>query len=81
MFIQILNYYLKDGSVTEKVDNVVFATGYVFGYNIVEKGELIQVKNNEVSTLYKYIFPINLAKHNTLGVIGTFQVGFFFETK
>lgn len=64
----------QDGSVTENVDNVVLATGYQFGYDFVENGKLIPVENNEVPTLYKYIFPTDLTDHNTLGIIGTFQV-------
>lgn len=64
----------EDNTVTEHVDNVVLSTGYVFGYNVVENGKLIPVQNNEVPTLYKYMFPADLADHNTLGVIGTFQV-------
>lgn len=67
----------EDGTKTENVDNVVLSTGYIFGYNVVEDGNLIPVKNNEVPTLYKYMFPTDLADHNTLGVIGTFQVSFF----
>lgn len=64
-----------DGTKTEHVDNVVLATGYIFGYDVVEDGNLIPVQNNEV-TLYKYMFPVDLADHNTLAVIGTFQVSF-----
>jgi len=63
----------EDGTVTEQVDNVVLSTGYLFGYPIVENDTLIPVKNNEVPTLYKYIWPADLADHNTLGIIGTFQ--------
>lgn len=67
----------EDGTITQKVDNVVLSTGYLFGYDILEDGNLIPIKDNEVPTLYKYIFPADLADHNTLGVIGTFQVIMF----
>ncbi|CAJ0583304.1 unnamed protein product, partial [Mesorhabditis spiculigera] len=61
----------EDGTI-EKVDIVVFATGYSFGFPILEGGELIPVHENRVN-LYKYMFPPDLATHNTLAVIGLIQ--------
>jgi hypothetical protein len=49
-----------DGTVAENVDTVIFATGYSFDFPLLEKGKLIEVKNNRV-TLYKLMFPPELA--------------------
>ncbi|CAJ0584989.1 unnamed protein product, partial [Mesorhabditis spiculigera] len=61
----------EDGSRVENVDDVVLATGYSFSFPTLEKGNLIPVKDNEVS-LYKYMYPMDI-EHNTLAVIGLIQ--------
>lgn len=48
------------------------STGFSFEFNLVEDGELIKVQENEVD-LYQYMFPVELADHNTLAVIGLVQ--------
>jgi len=40
---------------------------------MVENGRLIEVEQNNVKNIYKYIWPADL-KHNTLGIIGMIQV-------
>ncbi|KAH7693809.1 Dimethylaniline monooxygenase, partial [Aphelenchoides avenae] len=63
-----------DGTVTEHVDNVILATGYLVDTRLVEDGTLIIVMNN-YARLWKYIFPVDgdLAQHNTLGFVGLIQ--------
>uniref|UniRef100_A0A914CUQ2 Flavin-containing monooxygenase n=1 Tax=Acrobeloides nanus TaxID=290746 RepID=A0A914CUQ2_9BILA len=61
-----------DGTVAENVDTVIFATGYSFDFPLLEKGKLIEVKNNRV-TLYKLMFPPELAPRNSLAIIGLIQ--------
>lgn len=54
---------------------MILATGYKFGFPILENGELIKVEKNVVN-LYKYVFPLETTDFNTLGVIGCIQVMF-----
>ncbi|CAJ0595987.1 unnamed protein product [Cylicocyclus nassatus] len=63
--------YFTDGSWAKDIDYVVLSTGYDITFPIVENGELIKVKNNQVD-LYKYMFPLD-QPHNTLAVIGLIQ--------
>ncbi|XP_004706910.1 flavin-containing monooxygenase 5-like [Echinops telfairi] len=58
-----------DGTREEKIDVVIFATGYTFSFPFLDG--LIEVTNNEVS-LYKLMFPPDLEKP-TLAVIGLIQ--------
>ncbi|CAI4229332.1 unnamed protein product [Auanema sp. JU1783] len=61
-----------DGTVIEKVDTVIFATGFSFGFPLIEEGNLIPVKDNYVE-LYEYMYPPSLSPQNTLAVIGLIQ--------
>lgn len=63
----------SDGTVTDHVDNVVAATGYLFDFELVEKGELIPVRENR-TRLYKNMLAPQLADWNTLAIIGLSQV-------
>ncbi|XP_075396589.1 flavin-containing monooxygenase 2 [Tenrec ecaudatus] len=68
----------EDGTVEEDIDVIVFATGYTFSFPFLEDG-LVKVENNMVS-LYKYIFPPQLQK-STLACIGLIQpLGSIFPT-
>ncbi|XP_007935983.1 flavin-containing monooxygenase 5-like [Orycteropus afer afer] len=58
-----------DGTIEEKIDVVIFATGYSFSFPFLD--DLIKVTNNEVS-LYKLMFPPDMEKP-TLAVIGLIQ--------
>ncbi|KAH7673155.1 Protein FMO-5, partial [Aphelenchoides avenae] len=58
-----------DGTRVERVDEVIFATGYRFSLPLLENGKLVPVVSNE-SDLYKYIYPPETSDHNTLGLIG-----------
>lgn len=60
----------EDGTVEENIDNVVLATGYKFGFPMIDSS-VIHVEKNQVS-LYKYAFPPN-QKHPTIAVIGLIQ--------
>uniref|UniRef100_A0AC34Q571 Flavin-containing monooxygenase n=1 Tax=Panagrolaimus sp. JU765 TaxID=591449 RepID=A0AC34Q571_9BILA len=62
----------ENGKKVDKVDVVILSTGYSFGFKAAENGKLIPTEENEV-TLYKYMYPPNLSKHNTLAVIGCIQ--------
>ncbi|VDM75389.1 unnamed protein product [Strongylus vulgaris] len=62
----------EDGTEVAKVDTVIFATGFSFGFPLVEEGQLIPVKENHVD-LYKYMYPAQLSPKNTLAVIGLVQ--------
>ncbi|KAE9414131.1 hypothetical protein Angca_010015, partial [Angiostrongylus cantonensis] len=62
----------EDCTEAPKVDTVIFATGYSFGFPLVENGQLIPVKENHVD-LYKYMFPPQLSPKNSLAVIGLVQ--------
>lgn len=61
-----------DGSKIDKVDEVIMSTGFSFEFNLVERGELIKVHDNQVS-LYQNMLPIDLADHNSLAIIGLVQ--------
>jgi dimethylaniline monooxygenase (N-oxide forming) len=64
----------EDGTVTPHVDHVVLCTGYLIGFPEVEGGRLIPVtQSNEVPTLYKYMYPVELSEHNTLAILGLIQ--------
>ncbi|VDL84353.1 unnamed protein product [Nippostrongylus brasiliensis] len=62
----------ENGSRVENVDTVIFATGYQFHFPMVECGQLIPVKENEVD-LYEYMYPTETADHNSLAVVGLIQ--------
>jgi dimethylaniline monooxygenase (N-oxide forming) len=51
---------------------VIFATGYSFSFPYLEEGKLAEVRDNRV-TLYKLMFPPDLAPRNTLALIGLIQ--------
>uniref|UniRef100_A0A914XVE9 Flavin-containing monooxygenase n=1 Tax=Plectus sambesii TaxID=2011161 RepID=A0A914XVE9_9BILA len=61
-----------DGEKVNDVDVVILATGYSFSFSYLEEGELIRVEDNEV-TLYQNMYPPQLAKYNTLAVLGLIQ--------
>ncbi|XP_010334439.3 flavin-containing monooxygenase 2 isoform X2 [Saimiri boliviensis] len=68
----------EDGTVEENIDVIVFATGYTFSFPFLEDS-LVKVENNMVS-LYKYIFPAHLEK-STFACIGLIQpLGSIFPT-
>ncbi|XP_077987003.1 flavin-containing monooxygenase 5-like [Glandiceps talaboti] len=60
----------EDGTVEEDIDEVIMATGYIFGFPFLDES-VVKVTNNEVS-VYKYVFPPSL-KHGTLAIIGLIQ--------
>ncbi|KAF8370571.1 hypothetical protein PRIPAC_77000 [Pristionchus pacificus] len=60
-----------DGTKVDEVDTVVLATGYSFEFPILERGELVKVKENEVD-LFQNVFPLS-CEHDTLGIIGLIQ--------
>lgn len=62
-----------NGTVTEHVDHVIFCTGYVFGFPLLEEGKLVPVDKNQVQ-LYKYMYPPELSAHNSMAVLGLIQV-------
>ncbi|KAM5239074.1 LOW QUALITY PROTEIN: flavin-containing monooxygenase 2 [Ctenodactylus gundi] len=67
-----------DGTVEENIDVIVFATGYAFSFPFLEES-LVKVDNNMVS-LYKYMFPPQLEKP-TLACMGLIQpLGSIFPT-
>lgn len=51
---------------------VILSTGYTLGFPLIENGKVIPAVENEV-TLYKYMYPPSLSKHNTLAVLGLIQ--------
>ncbi|KAH7704338.1 Protein FMO-5 [Aphelenchoides avenae] len=63
----------EDDSRIDRVGEVIFCTGYRFELPLLEKGKLIPVVNNSMD-LYKYIYPLATADHNTLGLVGQVQV-------
>ncbi|XP_007987721.3 flavin-containing monooxygenase 2 isoform X2 [Chlorocebus sabaeus] len=68
----------EDGTVEENIDVIIFATGYSFSFPFLEDS-LVKVENNMVS-LYKYIFPAHLEK-STFACIGLIQpLGSIFPT-
>ncbi|MGH0192110.1 UNVERIFIED_CONTAM: hypothetical protein FKN15_003694 [Acipenser sinensis] len=60
----------QDGSVEDRIDVVVFATGYTFSFPFLDDS-VLAVADNQVS-LYKYVFPPALER-TTLAVIGLIQ--------
>ncbi|MGH0171712.1 UNVERIFIED_CONTAM: hypothetical protein FKN15_010223 [Acipenser sinensis] len=60
----------QDGSVEDRIDVVVFATGYTFSFPFIDDS-VLAVADNQVS-LYKYVFPPALERP-TLAVIGLIQ--------
>ncbi|ESO84662.1 hypothetical protein LOTGIDRAFT_221976 [Lottia gigantea] len=61
--------YFTDGSY-ERIDSVIFATGYDYQLKFIDH-KVLTIDENQVN-LYKYVFPPKL-KHSTLGVIGLIQ--------
>ncbi|KAH7717375.1 Protein FMO-1 [Aphelenchoides avenae] len=61
-----------DGTVSEPVDHVIMSTGYLFGFPLLEGGELVPVQKNKV-TLYKYMYPPQLHEHNSMAILGLIQ--------
>ncbi|CAI4227124.1 unnamed protein product [Auanema sp. JU1783] len=61
-----------DGSRLENVDAVILATGFSFSFPMAENGKLIPVNDNHVN-LYKYMYPLETSKFNTIAVIGLVQ--------
>lgn len=59
----------QDGSY-EKIDAVLFATGYSYHIKFLDESVLKIDKNR--TSLYKYMYPPNLS-HPTLAVIGLVQ--------
>ncbi|KAJ8277844.1 hypothetical protein GJAV_G00080760 [Gymnothorax javanicus] len=57
----------EDGSVVDKVDVVVFATGYNYDFPFLPPS--VKVKSGHRLGLYKHVFPPNL-EHPTLAVVG-----------
>ncbi|PIC42624.1 hypothetical protein B9Z55_009640 [Caenorhabditis nigoni] len=62
----------EDGSVVERVDEVLLATGFSFHFNLIEGGKLVTVNENKTDA-YKYMFPLATSDHNSLAVIGLIQ--------
>ncbi|XP_020487530.1 flavin-containing monooxygenase 5 [Labrus bergylta] len=56
-----------DGSIVEKVDTIVFATGYDYGFPFLPSSVLYN-SGHRVG-LYKHVFPPNI-EHPTLAVVG-----------
>ncbi|KAL3072907.1 hypothetical protein niasHS_017881 [Heterodera schachtii] len=61
-----------DGTVTDGIDKIVMATGYLFNFDLVENGQLIPVKDN-TAWLYKNMLAPQLADWNTLAIVGLAQ--------
>ncbi|XP_068508275.1 flavin-containing monooxygenase 5 isoform X1 [Syngnathus scovelli] len=57
----------EDGSVAEKVDTIVFATGYNYDFPYLPANTLY--KSGHRVGLYKHVFPPNM-EHHTLAVVG-----------
>ncbi|XP_036377168.1 flavin-containing monooxygenase 5-like [Megalops cyprinoides] len=57
----------EDGSVVDKVDVVVFATGYSYDFPFLPSS--VMNKSGHRVGLYKHVFPPNL-EHPTLAVVG-----------
>ena len=60
----------EDGSFEDKIDTIIYATGYKFGFPFIEHPGL-EVTQNEVN-LYKYMFPPDMT-HHSLAVVGFVQ--------
>uniref|UniRef100_A0A7N8XYL3 Flavin-containing monooxygenase n=1 Tax=Mastacembelus armatus TaxID=205130 RepID=A0A7N8XYL3_9TELE len=56
-----------DGSMVEKVDTIVFATGYNYGFPYLPSS--VMHKSGQRVGLYKHVFPPNL-EHPTLAIVG-----------
>ncbi|KAM9831331.1 flavin-containing monooxygenase 5-like [Neosynchiropus ocellatus] len=56
-----------DGTTVEKVDTIVFATGYNYDFPYLPKDTMY--KTGHRVGLYKYVFPPNM-QHPTLAVVG-----------
>ncbi|XP_051929196.1 flavin-containing monooxygenase 5-like [Hippocampus zosterae] len=59
--------FFEDGSVAEKVDTIVFATGYNYDFPYLPAN--ILYKSGHRVGLYKHVFPPTL-EHPTLAVVG-----------
>ncbi|XP_070532035.1 flavin-containing monooxygenase 5-like [Ptychodera flava] len=58
---------LSDGSAIDNLDAVIFATGYLSRYGILDESFIFD--DSDSCKLYKYIVPVDL-KHPTLFIIG-----------
>lgn len=61
------NVIFTDGTVVEKVDVIVFATGYNYDFPYLPKN--VMYKTGHRMGLYKHVFPPTL-EHTTLAVVG-----------
>ncbi|XP_077986909.1 flavin-containing monooxygenase 5-like [Glandiceps talaboti] len=61
----------EDGSRIDKLDVVIFATGYYLGYKFIDNS--IIADSHEELELYKYVFPARL-NHPTLAVVGCIAI-------
>ncbi|XP_077995056.1 flavin-containing monooxygenase 3-like [Glandiceps talaboti] len=66
------NFKLKDGTILENIDAVVFATGYEYSIPVIDPSWLYDECNRV--NLYKYVFPIQLENPERLAVIGLMSV-------
>nr|XP_054592261.1 flavin-containing monooxygenase 5 isoform X1 [Nothobranchius furzeri]XP_054592262.1 flavin-containing monooxygenase 5 isoform X1 [Nothobranchius furzeri] len=57
----------EDGSIAEKVDTIVFATGYNYDFPYLPNN--VMYKSGHRVGLYKHVFPPNL-EHPTLALVG-----------
>jgi len=60
-----------DGTVVDKVDDLIMCTGYDVSFPLLENGIVEMNKNNE-HNLYKMMYPTQL-KHPTIAVVGLIQ--------
>ncbi|XP_028301281.1 dimethylaniline monooxygenase [N-oxide-forming] 5-like [Gouania willdenowi] len=65
--IQGSTVVFEDGSIAEKVDTIVFATGYNYDFPFLPSNAMY--KSGHRVALYKHVFPPNL-EHSTLAVVG-----------
>nr|XP_054592267.1 flavin-containing monooxygenase 5 [Nothobranchius furzeri] len=62
----------EDGSIAEKVDTIVFATGYNYDFPYLPNN--VMYKSGHRVGLYKHVFPPNL-EHPTLALVGFIHSG------
>ncbi|XP_077995063.1 flavin-containing monooxygenase 3-like [Glandiceps talaboti] len=62
------NVKLKNGTILENIDAVIFATGYEYSIPIIDQSWLYDTSDQV--NLYKYVFPVQLENPERLAVIG-----------
>ncbi|XP_039265985.2 flavin-containing monooxygenase 5-like [Styela clava] len=67
------NGIVTSDGILQEVDDVIFATGYIIKFPFLSNDVITVEDNNNLSPLYKHVFPIPDTEHPTIALIGNVQ--------